>query len=292
MLSRRHLIAGAAASSYALTNPLQAQPANWSYDLSRPEDNVDVFAKIAGSLDNQTTYLQYYGEIFAVVPNQVQSRILRLKGIAKSQWTKTGDHEFFRRNYDFGLFCDPDMDEILDVYQNPFTGEENVPLHYKSGPLESTLSPVRSSGEPYILPWRITGDQLSLTETSYGERENYLSPDIWPKASTGPQLYFNTSSTYIADIEDVASPDLMSVTADHVWTFLTPFSAWMLVGNMPGFAMWRWVARKIIDPTELDAVIVSGIEQRVPNFFTDDQPWKQHSNGWVQYIKERKPQVE
>lgn len=289
MLTRRRLIAAAAASSYLMRLPVQAQSFSWPFDLSDPADNVTVFAKVAGSLDERTTYLQYYGEIFSVIPNQVQSRILRLKGIAKSKWQNAGEHTHFRRNYDFGLFCDPETDEILESYQNPFTDEENVPLHYKSGPLESTLSPIRANGQPYILPWRITGDQLSLTETTYGERENYLSPDTWPKASTGPQLYFNTSSTYIADIDDVASPDLMSVTADHIWTFLTPFPAWMLVGDMPGFAMWRWVARKIIDPTELDPVIVSGIEQRVPNFFTDEQPWLEHSNGWIQYTNERRP---
>lgn len=290
MLSRRTLLGAlpatlAARQSYAgPSNPLKG------FDLSKPEDNVRLFAKVVGSLDDRTTYLQYYGEIFSVVPNQVQARILRLKGIAKSKWEQTGDHTYFRRNYDLGLFCDPETDEILETYQNPFTGEENIPLHYKSGPLEGTISPKRSNGEPYILPWRVTGDQLSLTETAYGERENYLSPETWPKASTGPQLYFNTSSTYFADVQDVENPNLSSVTADHVWTFLTPFPAWMLVGDMPGFAMWRWAARKIIDATELDPVIVAGIEQRMPNFFTDALPWKEHSNGWVQYIKERQPQ--
>ena len=293
MLTRRNLLAGAAvaASSAATRLSANAQTSNWPYDLSKPEDNVDLFAKVVGSLDDRTTYLQYYGEIFSVVPNQVQARILRLKGIAKSKWGKTGDHTFFRRNYDLGLFCDPETDEILETYQNPFTGEENRPLHYKSGPLEGTVSSIRANGTPYILPWRITGDQLSLTETSYGERENYLSPHTWPKASTGPQLYFNTSSTYFADVNDVANPDLLSVTADHVWTFLTPFPAWMLVGDMPGFAMWRWAARKIIDSGELDPGIVAGIEQRVPNFFTDEKPWAEHSNGWIQYIKERKPKT-
>jgi len=289
MLTRRRLIATAAASSYVMGSSVQAQPANWPFDLSKPEDNVKVFAKVAGSLDDRTTYLQYYGEIFSAVPNQVQTRILRLKGIAKSRWQNTGESTFFRRNYDFGLFCDPETDEILETFQNPFTCKSNVPLHYKSGPLESTVSPIRSNGQPYVLPWRITGDQLSITETSYGERENYLSPDTWPKASTGPRFYFNTSSTYIADIDDVANPEFMSVNADHIWTFLTPFPAWMLLGDLPGFALWRWVARKIIDSTELDPVIVSGIEQRVPNFFADERPWKEHSNEWIQYMKERRP---
>lgn len=290
MLSRRTLL-GALPATLAASHSYAAPGAQLKgFDLSKPEDNVKLFAKVVGSLDGRTTYLQYYGEIFSVVPNQVQARILRLKGIAKSKWEQTGDHTYFRRNYDLGLFCDPETDEILETYQNPFTGEENIPLHYKSGPLEGTIAPTRSNGQPYLLPWRVTGDQLSLTETAYGERENYLSPDTWPKASTGPQLYFNTSSTYFADVDEVENPDLSSVTADHVWTFLTPFPAWMLVADMPGFAMWRWAARKIVDAGELDPVIVAGIEERVPNFFTDAQPWKEHSNGWVQYIKEREPQ--
>lgn len=292
MLSRRSILGALPAAVVARHgHATSSRPRINGFDLSKPEDNVKLYAKVVGSLDERTIYLQYYGEIFSVVPNQVQNRILRLKGIAKSKWEQTGEHTYFRRNYDFGLFCDPESEEILETYQNPFTGKQNTPLHYKSGPLEGTISPLRSNGQTYILPWRVTGDQLSLTQTAYGERENYLSPDTWPKASTGRQLYFNTSSTYFADVEDVENPELVSVTADHVWTFLTPFPAWMLVADMPGFAMWRWAARKIVDVGELDVAIVAGIEQRVPNFFADEQPWKDHSNGWIQYTKERKPQA-
>ncbi len=289
MLTRRRLSGYFAAFSATHAFPSKALSSELPYDLSKPEDNITVFAKIAGSLDDRTSYLQYYGEIFSVIPNQVQTRLMRLKGIAKSRWVSTGDHTFFRRNYDHGLFCDPVTDEVLQTYQNPFTGEENIPLHYKSGPLEATVGPVGADGRPFILPWRITGDQISLTQTAYGERDNYLPPEQWPKASTGPRLYFNTSSTYIADVDDVANESLASVTADHFWTFLTPFPAWMLVGDMPGFALWRWVARKIVDPVELDPLIVAEIEKRVPNFFTVEQPWTDHYNGWIQYTKERQP---
>ncbi len=55
-------------------------------------------------------------------------------------------------------------------------------LHYRSGPFEETTGPRRADGTPFIPPWDWSGDDVRLTETSFGERDNWLPPGDWPRA--------------------------------------------------------------------------------------------------------------
>lgn len=284
---------GASAFATACSRPAPYNTKVQSFvqpDFNDPVANAALYAKVAGTQETGMVYLQYYGDIFAVVPNQDQIGLFSVKGIAKSQWTPDQEAQSFSyRNHDHGIFCDYETGEVLETYENPFTGETNIPMHYRSGPLTANIAPKKTDGSDYILPWRVTGNQLSVTESGFGSTKNYLDPKDWPKASTGEKLHFNVSSTYIARTEDAFDPSKKSVVADHIWTFLTPFAPWMLVGDMPGYALWRWVGRKIIDEAELDPEIISGIERFQPNFFQTKEPWSEHVNGWKQYIKERQP---
>lgn len=289
-ISRRGFaLGGAAAALSGAGADAREAVSSLPYDLDRPEDNVALAARVKGSQTDATTYLQYFGEIFEVVPGRVQQPLFRLKGIAKSRWTRLSEHEYEFENYDHGLFCDKETGEVLERFDNPFTGEENVPLHYKSGPLKGALAPKDERGRAYLLPWRLVGDQLSLTETSAGEREAYLDPDLWGAASTGPTMQFMTSSTYFADLRDIAKREIPAVPADHTWSFVAPFPAWMLMGQRPGYVLWVWSGRKVVDEGELSGDLVADIERNIPNFFSAERPWQDRLNGWLQYAKERKP---
>lgn len=92
----------------------------------------------------------------------------------------------------------------------------------------------------------------------------------------------------VARINRLPSSSRSAVTATHFWTFVAPWPARMLVGQKPGAVLWRWVGRKIIDRSELDLIIVEEIEKRMPGYMTKDRPWTEKSNGWIQYMNERK----
>ena len=291
-LTRRFVIAAAAGAVGTAAQSLNsALAAPLQYDLSDMDQLAYVYAKIAGSTVRQRTYLQYYGQIYSVIPGQVQNRILRLKGLVRSDWSPTEDGSYRNINFDHGLFCDPETGDVLETYDNPFTGEVNDPLHYRSGPLggdaREFVSGTRAND---VKPeWQVVGDQISVTRSRFTDFRNPLQPDEWPMASTGERIQFNSTGTYFARVHDINNPGLSAVEADHVWTFITHFPAWMLMGQRDGFVMWRWTAKKIIDPEDIDPYIVSEIDKRTPGFLEEEEPWEGELTGWSQYVQERTP---
>jgi hypothetical protein len=258
-------------------------------DLSNPEEAVKAYAKIVGSLSRQRLFLQYYGEIYSIVPGEVQRPLFQLKGLVRADWRPNDDGSYYYENYDHGLFCDFESGEVLSSYKNPFTGEINTPLHYKSGPAASTLGLGEGQENPVKKDWRITGDQIFVSDSRLNSFTNPVSPEKWGKASTGEKVHYSYLSTYLANTDDVADPTIDTVNSDHTWTFVTNYPAWMMVGDMPGNVMWRWIGKKFSDPAEIDPYIAQEVEKRAPKFFTNEKPWPLRSDGWTQYTRERKP---
>lgn len=123
----------------------------WDFDLENPDDLLKAYTKVAGSLDKREVYIQYYGEIVAILPHTEQVPLFRLKGIARSRWEPNSDGSSSYTNYDHGLFCDFETGEVLKQYENPLTGEMNDPLHYRSGPLTATVG--RAEGNLTPVSW-------------------------------------------------------------------------------------------------------------------------------------------
>lgn len=76
---------------------------------------------MVGSTAKAMTYLQYTGEIFALVPGEVQQRLFRLRGLVKASCAPAGDGTYVHTNYDHGLFCDAASGAVIDSWKNPYT---------------------------------------------------------------------------------------------------------------------------------------------------------------------------
>lgn len=272
--------------------PLSVERGLWRYRPDRLQDTVNTYVRMAGSLEEQQAYLQYYGEIIAIIPGAVQIPLFRLKGLVRTRWQPNPDGSYGYENYDQGLFCDWETGRVLKSFHNPITGEVNEPLHYKSGPLAATVGLAEGQFNPVSLEWRQVGDQVSATNSRIGRAfDNPVKPEEFPLASTGEKVRYSWTSTYFADARDLANDNLPSVAADHIWTFVTNYPAWMKMSGQPGSVLWRWTGRKIVQKAELDPYILAEVESQSPGFLTLDRPWPERSDGWTQYTRERQPDI-
>ncbi|MGJ8563080.1 MAG: DUF1838 family protein [Alphaproteobacteria bacterium] len=293
-IGRRQIVGGlltapvvVSASNLAGCKPESKSSSFQSYDLTDPEDNVELYVKVVGDLKGGRTYLQYETDVTLIKSHSTPQVLYKIKGIARIDWTKVGPFHYKQRNFDHGLICDAKTGRVIDEYKNPISGEINHPIHYRSGPFNTDVSPNVKNGEWFAKPWQSSGGALWFTESSSGARKNWLSPEEWPMASTGDDVHFWVSSTYLSELEYVSDRSRTSAPMTHLWSFSTPFPPWMLLGDEPGTLIWNWVARKIHKKEDLDPYIVSEIEKRHPHYFNEADPWRDKVNGWTQYKSER-----
>lgn len=295
-ISRRKVIAagGLSVGSLGLASACTPQPKaattkSWDFDISQGPDAVKLYAKLTGSTAEREVYLQYFGQIISLEPGKKHVPILGLKGLVRLRWSPNPDGSYSHSNYDQGLFCDFDSGKVLNTYQNPLTGDKNTPLHYRSGPLVSTIGLGEGQENPLKKNFRVNGNQVTASGVKVGEFTNPVSPDKWGKASTGEKVAYSYTSTYYGDKRELADATLDTVDCDHYWSFMANYPAWMMMGSYPGVVNWTWAARKFSNPNEIDPYIRSEVLDRVPGFFTDDKPWPERSDGWTQYSRERAP---
>ena len=109
----------------------------------------------------------------------------------------------------FGYFTDPVSGDILDTWDNPYTGETVEVFNFLNDRIRGELTPemprfqfgdeydaptlmndgtalVREDGSvPFILPWQVYGNQVSLAWDYTHRYRNPVTVDKWPKALGG-----------------------------------------------------------------------------------------------------------
>ena len=92
-------------------------------DLRTAEDNIYAFAKTWGTLGDEAVFGGHEGVFFAVVGNRRAIPLFGYVGFGSLQFRilPSGDAEY--RGKDATFYTDLKTGELLDTWQNPFTGK-------------------------------------------------------------------------------------------------------------------------------------------------------------------------
>ena len=191
-------------------------------DLTTAADNIYAFAKTWGTLGDEPVFGGHEGVFFAVVGNRRAMPLFGYVGFGSLQFRilPNGDAEY--RGKDATFYTDLKTGELLDSWQNPFTGKTvkvypyineqvttTIPARYPADRMvtdayrweiaignaasrkEDASSYRGDKGEsgksvPFVLPWRRVGNHYLLSWDWMLEVANPVTPEGWPEASTGP----------------------------------------------------------------------------------------------------------
>jgi hypothetical protein len=170
------------------------------------------------------------------------------------------------------------------------------PLHYKNGRGETLYtargprlpwSGAQTGAEniPFAPEWTISGNEIWVDDEVSGERESWLSPKDWPQASSGAKIQIRSTVTSKGYVSDLVDPKVSSGRCTGIWTGLFPWLPWLLMGQRPGFLLWRSIGRKIRSPAEASPRILDFIAKREPGYLTTEDPWMDRKNSWIDYSK-------
>lgn len=221
------LMAGAAAD---------AQP----FDPNSPADAIKISRKIQCSLDDgKPMFFSWQGRAYARRPGHRDQHIfdvlgmnVRQCGTVTSEERGTGYRQVSR---EVMLYLDPQTGEVLETWDNPFTGEAVQVIHVQNDPvnMRAPMFETTRTGEPYRFPGKVVGDKVLW---------NIEVPLFYPNPLGGSyQTYVGNHYhameifDFVMDRDALLDPDMASADGTVVtWVRIAQWLPWMQMGSRPG----------------------------------------------------------
>lgn len=268
-----------------------------------PRDNLYAFGKTWGTFGEEPLVSTFHGAMYASVGT---SRLQPLfgyagTGITKVRFVGEGSSERLQmRGKETGFFYDLRTGEVIETWDNPFTGEtvEVFPfLNDKIGGELTLEMPTLYVGDaeehgvhmnenvdaaadgslPFLLPWAVYGDEVLLEWDYAHEYPNPVTPVGWPKSSTGDTINPSEHFVIYTSKRELEDRDLASAHFRAGFSRVSPFWPWMRMGGSGlegGVMTGRLHSRKTI--RGLDDVppgIRAYTEENHPDYFEAPTDW-------------------
>ncbi len=242
-------------------------------DPGNPDDVIKIQRKWSCSLvDGEPVIYWWYGSMYSRVPGErdrvlfnVQGMNIRTCGTVTDPVRGTGYRSVSR---EVMFYLDPETDEILRTWENPWTGETNEVIHVANDPvnMRRPVFPYDENGEP-AARWRgmvkngrvfTTGAvPLFYTNPMGGEFQEYVG------GSYHAMEMFNS----FAYEDEVFDPDIPSNLRKSLgWSRISKWLPWMEMGDRVGMMIATTAGRRMKDFDELPDVVKDEIRLNYPEY--------------------------
>ena len=296
-----------------------AAGASGDLDFDDPYDNLYAFGKIwAGYEEPQIG--AFHGLMYARIGTQRLIPLFGYTGTGVMQARIDEDGNMWIRGKETGYFTDLGSGDILETWDNPFTGETVEVFNFYNPGMGGKLTaemPRFAMGAakdvptlmnegterkvdgkvPFILPFESFGDDLMLAWDYAHEYTNPVTPEAWPKASTGPVISPSEHFTFsmsLAQLQDRSEP---SVRYQAGFSRLSQWWPWMHMGGsqyQDGVLFGRMFSHKgLKNYQDVPPKLLAYIEKHAPEFLEPPEDWPQvmPRGTWEAYAAEVPPEV-
>lgn len=202
-------------------------------------------------------------------------------------WTAKDDH-FEMKKHEAGVYTKFDSDEVIEAWDNPWTGETLALYPFRLGPVFRQYGPEGVTAmalAPQALPLEIIGDRIFYATQSIAEAPSVFDPKVFPKESPGKTIFLNSFMTFSALAQDVFNPDVTSAPVHIQLQNKFNWPPWMHMGQRPGGTVARGFGAKISGLEALPASVLDGFKRITPEIL-DTSDWKQTYLETMDYFRE------
>lgn len=282
-LSRREILFGAAGLGASALLPQSLRGGNAKapaleepVDFSSPEANLLAFVRLIGDVSGQPSYGWGHGRVFGTRENELSKLLFDYQSCRMTEFRRLDDGSWAMGYRGLILFTDPQTGRVIDGFRNPFTGEDNEVVHFRTsfgasvfsvdGPRSLAEFERESPGEegPFVMPWAVIGDDVWAT---YDERIAYRRPD-------GEWRVDNAVYRYHGYLSQLTDPGNSAPYHDMMWSTELNWFTYMNMGGMPGHITWAGMGRKYDRLDPLPGEFLAEAERRYPGFLTTRIRWE------------------
>lgn len=296
-ITRRGLMAGSLAAGVAAAAGAAEPEPRLALDLTRPADNVTTYLKMRASTVTEDVFFWFTGRLDIAVPGEPVRPLINVESCILRRTELVGPLQWNVIDWEAALYRHPETGAYLAAGEeilNPHTGRLVQPLPYREGPVRFRFSErepriigsrdvMPDTGKPFGYPWKILGDDIWMTKSSYIKAPNFLDPREWPLESSGKDLIVATQSTLRAKLSDVRNPAVASAPCDFAYTATSSWLPWMQMGPTPGFLIWAEAGKKLFSLDEVAPGHLAELRKVHPTWFNRPEPWPEFTNMYLQY---------
>lgn len=265
----RLLLAGAAAAYPGTGLPKIESTSPSGVDLTDPQQLLQAFIRLGATLDDRLVIWWMDGVRYGVV----DSRTRALFGMKVGMF-----HRFFRQeNGDFKIamfeltyYTDLASGELLEEFDNPYTGETNRVAHVRLGPeiriqtadgLADPDNPMVHNYRSSLGPAMVSGDELWIPTSVQATIR-------FPKPGT-PEILLNIYTTVNGRLSDAIDPNIVSAPSTLAFQNILKWEPFMRMGDRRGHMMSRASGRKLHSLDELPSDYLACAERVHPKLIAD-----------------------
>lgn len=285
-------------------------------DIEDPRENLYGFAKMWGTIGPKAVKSGYYGVQYAIVGSRRAMPLFGYYGFGNTRNIILSDGSVKVLGKECGYFTDLASGEIIDTWDNPWTGEKVEVFPFLNDRWRGTLGleqmvfkvgdgetlnndmgkGTSGKGEPFRLPWNRVGDQYLLSWDYAHEYTNPVTPEGWPRASSGPVANPSEHFCLCTPADEIDDRSLPSARFHAGFTRQGPWWPWMKMGqsDTKGVLMGRMHSYKITGTEEdIPKVVLKRVERDRPDLLEEpvDGPEEGVRGTLEAYAEEVPPEV-
>jgi hypothetical protein len=295
-ISRRSALGGAlfaAGSGMAAPSFALARNPNHGLDLEDPASRARIRAKIQGSAAEETLHGLTQLHLMAYLNGGNVQPLMTMWNYTVTKWEPHSETSYRMRHYESGIYTKYNTEEVIDVWENPVTGEEREVWPFLAGPIKGELGPDgmvtggNATVKPKGLGIHVVGDQVFIPAESSFSFPNPFTPEKYPKESAGPMFYWDSFSTVSALLKDVVNPNLNHVNSTTQFQNLVSWHPWLGMGGIEGRSFGRAYGTKLAGGfDEVPKFLQVALEKQTPEIL-NVEGWDVFRNDFEDYMKAR-----
>lgn len=217
------------------------------------------FVKVRGSTDPQQALITWRGSIYSFVPEEPRQQLFKIIGMSVARCIPTEESAWDFTSRELTFYLDPESQEILHRWQNPWT-QEVVPVVHVAN------SPVQGHFQGHRFPGQVFGPNTTFAFDLFLKYPNPLAADPrFQDYSPHPtyqaaELFKLTVPT--ADLRDPGRTQVSSLIL--AWDRIGPWLPWMKMGNRSGHLVYSACGHRVQDFSALPELLQTQISDRLP----------------------------
>ncbi len=264
-------------------------------DLTTAEGAMTAMRKVQCSLvDDEPVTYYWFGKAYSRRMGEKDKNLFDVEGMNVRSCSTINDPEkglgYHLVTRELLFYKDPQTGEVLDTWENPWTGEDLDVMHVANDPVNSKGYVTGRDGKPAKFAGDILGDMWQMNFTFPLFYSNPLASEY--QKEIGGTYHATEMFNFLGDVDDLTDMTKNTARVKIGWVRMSDWLPWMNMQGREGVIYMHTAGRKLDSWDDLSPTIKEEITKRYPDYTTPPPSGDPRPNvtSWKYYkaVKEGK----